>query len=88
MAVVIDNPSKGGYYGGLVAAPVFSRVMAETLRLMNVPTDKPLEPPPPCQWNGRCRRLPEDGLDACLGRILCPDAPADLADIACFGADG
>lgn len=47
MAVVIDNPSKGGYYGGLVAAPVFSRVMAETLRLMNVPTDKPLEPPPP-----------------------------------------
>jgi cell division protein FtsI (penicillin-binding protein 3) len=47
MAVVIDNPSKGGYYGGLVAAPVFSRVMAETLRLMNVPTDKPLEPLPP-----------------------------------------
>jgi cell division protein FtsI (penicillin-binding protein 3) len=47
MAVVIDNPSKGSYYGGLVAAPVFSRVMAEALRLMNVPTDKPLEPPPP-----------------------------------------
>ena len=47
MAVIIDNPSKGSYYGGLVAAPVFSRVMAEALRLMNVPTDKPLEPPPP-----------------------------------------
>ena len=53
MAVVIDNPSKGGYYGGLVAAPVFSRVMAETLRLMNVPTDKPLDPPPAVNPGGR-----------------------------------
>ena len=53
MAVVIDNPSKGGYYGGLVAAPVFSRVMAETLRLMNVPTDKSLDPPPAVNPGGR-----------------------------------
>lgn len=43
MAVVIDTPTKGSYYGGLVAAPVFSRIMAETMRLMNVPTDKPLD---------------------------------------------
>ena len=27
------------YYGGLVAAPVFSRVMSDALRLMNVPPD-------------------------------------------------
>ncbi|MFL9814654.1 penicillin-binding protein 2 [Stutzerimonas sp. VN223-3] len=39
IAVVIDEPSKGGYYGGLVSAPVFSRVMSGALRLMNVAPD-------------------------------------------------
>lgn len=37
--VVIDEPSKGGYYGGLVAAPVFGRVMAGALRILNVRPD-------------------------------------------------
>ena len=37
--VIIDEPSKGGYYGGLVAAPVFSRVMAGALRMLNVSPD-------------------------------------------------
>ncbi len=36
IAVVIDEPSSGHYYGGQVAAPVFSNVMAGALRLMNV----------------------------------------------------
>jgi len=44
MVVVVENP-KGQYYGGLVAAPVFARVMQESLRLMNVPLDKPLDTP-------------------------------------------
>ncbi|WP_166569189.1 penicillin-binding protein 2 [Pseudomonas sp. R5(2019)] len=39
IVVVIDEPSKGGYYGGLVSAPVFSKVMSGTLRLMNIPPD-------------------------------------------------
>lgn len=39
MAVMIDDPSKVGYFGGLVAAPVFSRVMSGTLRLMNIAPD-------------------------------------------------
>lgn len=39
MVVVIDEPKAGDYYGGLVAAPVFSRVMAGALRLMNVAPD-------------------------------------------------
>ena len=42
--VVVENP-KGQYYGGLVAAPVFARVMQESLRLLNVPLDKPLDAP-------------------------------------------
>ena len=39
VVVVIDEPSKAGYFGGLVSAPVFSKVMSGTLRLMNVPPD-------------------------------------------------
>lgn len=44
MVVVIDEPSKAGYFGGLVSAPVFSRVMAGSLRLMNITPDN-LPPP-------------------------------------------
>ncbi|MBK4999172.1 penicillin-binding protein 2 [Pseudomonas sp. S31] len=44
IVVVIDEPSKGGYFGGLVSAPVFSKVMSGTLRLMNVAPDN-LPPP-------------------------------------------
>tara|TARA_R110002096_G_scaffold194356_7_gene376524 strand:+ start:2242 stop:3981 length:1740 start_codon:yes stop_codon:yes gene_type:complete len=39
LIVVIDEPKAGDYYGGLVAAPVFSRIMAGALRLMNVAPD-------------------------------------------------
>lgn len=43
LAVVIDEPRNGQYYAGLVAAPVFSKIMAEMLRLMNVEPDKSTE---------------------------------------------
>jgi len=39
VAVMIDEPGGRDYYGGLVAAPVFSRVMAGALRFMAVPPD-------------------------------------------------
>ncbi len=39
MVVMVDEPSNGKYYGGQVAAPVFSKVMAGALRLMAVPPD-------------------------------------------------
>lgn len=41
IAVMIDEPSNGQYYGGAVAAPVFSSVMGATLRMMGVPQDAP-----------------------------------------------
>jgi cell division protein FtsI (penicillin-binding protein 3) len=44
MVVMIDEPSAGDYYGGLVAAPTFSRVMAGALRLMNIAPDNVVEP--------------------------------------------
>ena len=37
--VVINNPSAGSYYGGLVSAPVFHNIMDGALRLMDVAPD-------------------------------------------------
>jgi cell division protein FtsI (penicillin-binding protein 3) len=37
--VVIDEPSKGRFYGGEVAAPVYSAVMSGALRLLAIPPD-------------------------------------------------
>jgi cell division protein FtsI (penicillin-binding protein 3) len=39
--VVINDPKGAAYYGGLVAAPVFSKVSAGALRLLNVTPDAP-----------------------------------------------
>ncbi len=41
MVVMIDEPRGKSYYGGLVAAPVFAKVMEGALRLFNVPPDDP-----------------------------------------------
>ncbi len=46
VAVMIDEPSGSVYYGGLVAAPVFSKVMAGALRFMAIAPDAPLEDTP------------------------------------------
>jgi cell division protein FtsI (penicillin-binding protein 3) len=44
VAVMVDEPSAGKYYGGDVAAPVFSQVVQQTLRMMNVPPDIDVKP--------------------------------------------
>jgi cell division protein FtsI (penicillin-binding protein 3) len=44
VAVMVDEPSNGIYFGGDVAAPVFSQVVQQTLRLMNVPPDIDVKP--------------------------------------------
>jgi cell division protein FtsI (penicillin-binding protein 3) len=36
---MINDPSGGQYYGGLVAAPLFSSVMTGALRLLDIPPD-------------------------------------------------
>lgn len=41
MVVMIDEPGAGAYYGGVVAAPIFQKVMEGALRLFNVPPDDP-----------------------------------------------
>jgi len=44
VAVMVDEPSGGRYYGGDVAAPVFSRLVQETLRTLGVPPDLDVTP--------------------------------------------
>lgn len=44
VAVMIDEPSNGQYFGGLVAAPVFSEVVQQTLRMMGVQPDISVKP--------------------------------------------
>lgn len=39
VAVMIDEPTSGGYYGGTVAAPVFAAITSNVLRSMNVAPD-------------------------------------------------
>ena len=39
VAVMIDEPKAGKFFGGDVAAPVFSQVVQQTLRTMGVPPD-------------------------------------------------
>lgn len=44
VAVMVDEPSNGMVYGGEVAAPVFSQVVQQTLRIMGVQPDVAVKP--------------------------------------------
>jgi cell division protein FtsI (penicillin-binding protein 3) len=44
VAVMIDEPSNGKYFGGDVAAPVFSETVAQTLRMLGVQPDMAVKP--------------------------------------------
>lgn len=42
VVVIVHEPTRKGYYAAAVAAPLFSKVMAGSLRLFNVQTDEPV----------------------------------------------
>ena len=42
IAVMLDEPGGDQYYGGAIAAPVFSSVMGAALRMLGVPPDAPV----------------------------------------------
>ena len=44
VAVMIDEPGNGRYYGGDVAAPVFAQTVQQTLRMMGLPPDVAVKP--------------------------------------------
>ncbi|WP_310565531.1 penicillin-binding protein 2 [Hydrogenophaga sp.] len=44
VAVMVDEPNNGVYFGGLVAAPVFSETVQQTLRVLGVQPDMNVKP--------------------------------------------
>jgi cell division protein FtsI (penicillin-binding protein 3) len=40
MAVLVDEPTAKGYFGGAIAAPIFKEVLEAVLRIRNVPSDQ------------------------------------------------
>jgi cell division protein FtsI (penicillin-binding protein 3) len=44
VAVMVDEPTNGKFYGGDVAAPVFSETVAQTLRMLGVQPDMAIKP--------------------------------------------
>ena len=44
VAVMVDEPSNGKFYGGEVAAPVFSETVSQTLRMLGVQPDMAIKP--------------------------------------------
>ena len=71
VAVMIDEPSASGYYGGAVAAPVFAQIVGSTLRTLQVVPDGPVEEPKKGKSNGAPRAKPET-----VPEVL-PDVPPD-----------
>jgi len=45
VAVIMDNPKGGSYYGAAVSAPVFAEVAQQVLEYLNVPHDIDVHPP-------------------------------------------
>jgi cell division protein FtsI (penicillin-binding protein 3) len=43
VAVSVDEPSAGSHFGGPVSGPVFSGIVGDTLRALNVPPDMPVK---------------------------------------------
>lgn len=44
VAVMVDEPTNGQYFGGAVAAPVFSETVQQTLRILGVQPDMTVKP--------------------------------------------
>ncbi|MBW7930155.1 MAG: penicillin-binding protein 2 [Gammaproteobacteria bacterium] len=44
VVVVVDEPRAGEYFGGAVAAPVFSQIVGGAMRILAIPPDRPVAP--------------------------------------------
>jgi cell division protein FtsI (penicillin-binding protein 3) len=76
MVVVINDPDPEQHFGGLVAAPVFGRAMADVLRILDVPPDDVQ------QWYVAAPLTPMPGIDG----ELPPEAEAAAAPLPDAGA--
>ncbi len=43
VAVSVDEPTAGSHFGGQVSGPVFSAIVGDTLRALNVPPNMPVK---------------------------------------------
>lgn len=96
LAVMIDEPQAGPIYGGVVAAPVFARVMGEALRMHGVPRDQAIpvwvenRPPPartePPQAAVRVAARDPSTTAAAAAPLPKPEVPEQ--DVARPGASG
>ncbi len=73
--VFVDEPTAGAYYGGLVAAPVFSAVMGGAARLLQIPQDLPQEN----VVDAGLRSAPVAGIAGQIRANVGPRAAADAA---------
>lgn len=64
IAVVVDTPTVGSRYGGIVSAPAFAEIAGPALEWLGVPFDAPRKPPPK-------PAAPAEGTPAAV-----PDAPS------------
>lgn len=86
VAVVIDEP-KGSYYGGTVAAPVFSRIVAQLMAYMRIPPEGQAEEALLARGDVAGEPLPpareETAVGAPRGIVLLPgDGPCEGAAAA------
>jgi cell division protein FtsI (penicillin-binding protein 3) len=51
--VIIDEPQSGQHFGGRVAAPIFSLVMREATRILNIAPDQLIQQDPESVWFAR-----------------------------------
>lgn len=72
IVVMIDEPTGGDYFGGLVAGPVFAKIASESLRYLGVPGTSLVCPPPPPGYNAL--------LDTAV-RTCTPATPAPKASV-------
>jgi cell division protein FtsI (penicillin-binding protein 3) len=68
MAVMIDEPSSGKYYGGEVAAPVFGQLMQGVLQLMGIVPDD-LQPPVPAVQKTADKKTPDNTKSLLVGKV-------------------
>lgn len=68
MAVMIDEPASGKYYGGEVAAPVFSQLMQGVLQLMGTLPDD-LQVPVPATQKTVDKKSPDNLKSSVFGKV-------------------
>jgi len=69
IAVVIDTPTVGSFYGGTVSAPVFHSLAQQVLEYLGVPHDQPLKTPKELHAAATPQAMPADAPSEHVGDL-------------------